>query len=209
MNCYGAKLPKVDLDMPAGDKIGVAAVPLGSGAAMTFLYAKGGKMPDFNANSLVVRLDLGTRHILLMGDAEAGERLEPGEPEPPPTLASIEGHLLDCCAAALKADVLVVGHHGSNTSSRTPFLDAVQASTFIVSTGPTKYQSVVFPDREVMEALKPRGKVLETDTGDAARRTSPAKIGPDADGEPGGCDNILVRIDAAGIVSADYEGISD
>jgi len=50
-----------------------------------------------------------------------------------PETNSIEGMLLACCAAQLRADVLVAGHHGSRTSSRRTFLDAVQASTFIIS----------------------------------------------------------------------------
>ena len=38
------------------------------------------------------------------------------------------------------------------TSSRTAFLDAVGATTFIVSAGPTRYGSVVLPDQEVIES---------------------------------------------------------
>ena len=41
---------------------------------MTFLYADGSHHSGFNENSLVTRLDLGARRVLLMGDAEAGGR---------------------------------------------------------------------------------------------------------------------------------------
>jgi competence protein ComEC len=108
---------------------------------MTFLYADGSKRPDFNQNSLVVRLNLGSHRVLLMA------------PSAPPNADSIEGKLLACCAADLKAEVLVAGHHGSKTSSRKKLLDAVGANTFIVSAGPTKYATVVLPDAEIVAEL--------------------------------------------------------
>ena len=92
---------------------------------MTFLYADGSNRPSFNENSLVVRLDLGSKRVLLMGDAEAGGR---NLPSTLPSDSSIEGKLLTCCTADLKADVMVVGHHGSKTSSRVKFLNAVGAT---------------------------------------------------------------------------------
>jgi hypothetical protein len=107
---------------------------------------------------------------------------------------SIEGVLLTCCASDLVAQVLVVGHHGSRTSSRRAFLDAVSASVFIVSAGPTKYGSVVLPDADVIAELDAHGDVFRTDVDDAACATNPAKIGPDADGRAGGCDNIRLLI---------------
>jgi len=49
--------------------------------------------------------------------------------------------LLACCETDLASHILVVGHHGSMTSSRRTFLNAVGASTFIVSAGPTSYRA--------------------------------------------------------------------
>ena len=100
-----------------------------------------------NDNTLVVRLDLGTTSVLLMGDAEAGGRADPSQM---PAITSIEGDILACCAGHSAAQVLVVGHHGSETSSRQAFLNAVGASTFIVSSGPKKYGSVTLPDEAVI-----------------------------------------------------------
>ena len=60
----------------------------------------------------------------------------------------------------------MVGHHGSETSSRQAFLNAVGASTFIVSSGPTKYGSVTLPDAVVISELESRGQVFRTDTND-------------------------------------------
>src|SRR5437660_11053518 len=102
---------------------------------------------------------LGTTRILLMGDSEAGGRQNPSVA---PTSTSPEGILLACCTSDLAANILVAGHHGSKTSSRKAFLDAVGASTFIVSAGPTKYGSVVLPDQEVITELSLRGTVFRT-----------------------------------------------
>lgn len=136
----------------------------------------------------------------------AGGRESPTDPPHP---ESIEGALLACCASDLGADVLVVGHHGSKTSSRSAFLDAVGADTFIVSSGPVKYGSVVLPDQEVIDELEARGAVFRTDLDDAECRQNPAKIGPDADGKAGGCDNVRVTIDGSGTVNAEYWRGSD
>jgi hypothetical protein len=46
----------------------------------------------------------------------------------------------------------------------------------------------------VTTELASRGQVFRTDQGDAACATNPAKIGPDADGRPGGCDNVRLVI---------------
>jgi beta-lactamase superfamily II metal-dependent hydrolase len=158
---------------------------------MTILHADGGSHSSPNENSLVVRLDLGTTRVLLMGDAEAGGRQSPGVP---PSPSSIEGVLLTCCARELAAQVIVVGHHGSRTSSRRAFLDAVGASVFVVSSGPKKYSSVVLADADVIAELEARGQVFRTDVDDAACGANAAKIGPDADGQPGGCDNVRLLI---------------
>jgi competence protein ComEC len=198
--CYGASLPEETLQLEHGSRIS-AGIPvvLGQGASMTILHADGANHSSPNENSIVVRLDLGATRVLLMGDAEAGGRKLPSEA---PTTSSIEGNLLTCCASELSAHVLVVGHHGSMTSSRRTFLDAVGASMFLVSAGPTAYGSgkVVLPDDVIITELEPRGQVLRTDVDDAACRTSQTKIGPIADGAPGGCTNIRISIGASGPV---------
>jgi beta-lactamase superfamily II metal-dependent hydrolase len=133
--CYGQTLPAATLQLTLSSRITEAPIPLGSGASMTILHADGAPHPNVNDNSLVVRLDLGTTRVLLMGDGEAGGRQDPSVA---PTTISVEGLLLACCAADLAARVMVAGHHGSKTSSRRAFLDAVSAAVFIVSSGPTK-----------------------------------------------------------------------
>jgi beta-lactamase superfamily II metal-dependent hydrolase len=206
--CYGQTLPQANIQLAHGPKISNQPVALGSGASMTFLHADGSDQHgEFNKNSLVVRLDLGNKRILLMGDAEAGGRAGPANS---PRADSIEGALLACCLAQLRANVLVVGHHGSMTSSRAAFLDAVGADLFIVSAGPTKYGSVVLPDRVVIDELSRRGRVFRTDINDGVCATQRAKIGPDNDGNAGGCDNVRVTIpNNANAVEAKYWRAAD
>jgi beta-lactamase superfamily II metal-dependent hydrolase len=191
MYCSPKHRPEITIKLSHGSRISNSPIPLGQGASMTFLYSEVHNKKSPNESSLVVRLDLGKKRILLMGDAEAGGRKPPSTP---PKSKSIEGLLLTCCAEDLRADVLVVGHHGSLTSSRSTFLDAVGAQKFIVSSGPIKYGSVVLPDKEVITELKSRGEVFRTDLNDDKCGQSPAKIGNDKDGKPGGCDNIRVLI---------------
>lgn len=73
---------------------------------------------DGNNGSVVLRLDYGENSVLLTGDAEGdAERamLSSGFP--------------------LRADVLKVGHHGSNASTSPQFLAAVQPLLAVISVG--------------------------------------------------------------------------
>jgi len=196
-----------NLTLNGGAAIPASAIALGAQAQMTILYRNAEPHADPNENSLVTRLDLGGARLLLMGDAEAGERAKPTDPPEP---GSIEAKLLECCAAALKADILVAGHHGSLTSSRTAFLNAVRAKTYIISSGPFPYgkERIVLPDKAVEEEFHSRGKLLQTNLKDEACRTNPGKIGNDNDKRPGGCDNIVVTIDRS-VISADYLRVAD
>jgi beta-lactamase superfamily II metal-dependent hydrolase len=204
--CYGRQLPAAAFRLPRGTGISSLPVPLGADASMSFLHADGAHHSSPNENSLVLRLDLGSRRLLFMGDAEAGGRRPPSETPRPD---SIEGRLLLCCRAQLRSDILVAGHHGSMTSSRAAFLDAVAAAHFLVSAGPTRYGSVTLPDAVVIDEFARRGTVWRTDATDTACGAHPAKLGADADGEAGGCDNVLVTIDAANGISSRYDRRSD
>lgn len=183
-----------------------APIPLGSGATLTFLHATAADLHSFNENSLVAMLELGRSRVLLMGDAEAGGRRDP---DILPAPSSVEGELIECCAAALRADILVAGHHGSKTSSRTALLDRVGAYVFLVSAGPTKYASVTLPDQEVIDEFAERGTIYRTDTNDQACRADPTKIGTDNDDQPGGCNNALVSIDPDGEIRAEVRQDAD
>ncbi len=194
-----------DVVLPPGSKMTADPVPLGSGAKMTMLYRDGETRGDPNNNSVVVRLDLGTRRILLAGDAEGGNRIQPEDAQTSAPFAnSVEGKLLACCRSALAADVLVVGHHGSLTSSRSTFIQAVSAKTFVISSGPHAYSSVVLPDPAIATWLGSLGTVLGTNRGDETCGEDPAKPGPDADESPGGCDNVRITIPPSGVIETMY-----
>jgi competence protein ComEC len=98
-----------------------------------------------NDDSLALRITYGRRSILLTGDMERPmERraIEDGEP--------------------LRADVLKVGHHGSNTSSIDPFLDAVSPLYAVISDG--FENSFRHPNPKVLERLSAHhAEVLRTD----------------------------------------------
>jgi hypothetical protein len=84
--------------------------------------------------------------------------------------------------------------------------DGVQAATFIVSSGPMKYQTVVLPDGDVITELGTRGQLFRTDVNDGACRTATNKTGPDSDDRPGGCTNIRVSVSSAGISTSAFSG---
>jgi competence protein ComEC len=195
-----------EVAVPEAAQMTAQPVTLGPGAAMTILYRDAVAHPDPNENTVVVRLDFGQRRVLLAGDAEGGERMAPTNPPAP---NSIEGKLLACCAADLRSDVLVVGHHGSLTSSRQSFLNAVQAKIFVISSGPHPYSKKVLPDPEIEAELITRGQLFQTDVDDELCEADVSKIGPDADESPGGCDNVVVTIQSTGQVTAAYNRNAD
>ena len=205
LNDYGAENVKFDegcsspsetVALQHASRIDTQPIALGEDASMQFLYIDGSKRSDLNDNSLVLRMALGNHVFLLMGDAGAGGRQLPANPPKP---KSVEGILLGCCKAQLKADVLAVGHHGSLTSSRAQFLDVVNAKVFLVSSGPFKYSGVQLPDQEIIAELAQRGVVWRTDVGDTACQSNPDKTGEDADGKAGGCNSVRLRLSPQGI----------
>ena len=205
--CYG-HTAALNVSIPDGAAITRGlTVPLGAGASMTFLTADAGPYADPNENSVVVRLDLGSQRLLFMGDAEASPNRD--LPSVPPRPDFAEGQLLACCAAAIRANLLVAGHHGSMSSSRAAFVNAVGATNYVISSGPKLYGSVTLPDAAVVQEFGAPRILWRTDLDDPDCATDTAKIGPDNDNRPGGCDNILVRIPATGPMLVNYERIHD
>lgn len=189
-------LPASDIDLEHGARLDSEEINLGPNATMRFLYIDGTHRPDPNDNSLVLLLTLGGKRVLLMGDAGGGPRAVPSAD---PKANSVEGILLACCADQLAADVMVVGHHGSMTSSRSRFLGAVGAKHFVISSGPFAYSGTVLPDEEVVTELEGRGTLWRTDIDDDLCAQSDSKVGEDSDDEPGGCSNVLVKLSPDGI----------
>ncbi len=95
-----------------------------------------------------------------------------------------------------RPDILVLGHHGSMTSSRKEFVDIVAARDFVISSGPMLYRTVTLPDQEVVDYISsiPNTRVWRTDDGDTECLVDTDKIGNDADDRAGGCTNIHIHI---------------
>jgi competence protein ComEC len=118
-----------------------------------------------NAQSCVLKITAHGRGMLLPADAER----------------DVEARQLRTQAAALRSDVLVAPHHGSQTSSTAPWVAAVGAATVIFPVG---YRNRFrHPAQEVVERYRESGaQLLRTDQGGA----------------------IAVRIDAAGVRTESY-----
>lgn len=113
---------------------------------LELLGPAGEKYESLNDYSIIVKLTYGKKSFLFTGDAErTGERelLESGQ--------------------SLRSDVLKVGHHGSNSSSTTAFLQAVAPQYAVISCGVDN--SYGHPHKEVMDRLTRVGtQVYRTDT---------------------------------------------
>jgi len=90
----------------------------------------------------VVLAEYGAIRMLLMGDAEKGE----------------EERLIEAYGGELHADVLKVGHHGSNTSSTEPFLALVRPRVALISVGAGNTYG--HPSASVLRSLTAAGAAL-------------------------------------------------
>jgi hypothetical protein len=114
-------------------------------ATLTFLAPNSEKYEDLNNYSIVCKLKYGNNSFLFDGDAEA---LSEGE---------ILAKQLD-----IQADVLKVGHHGSNSSTSQAFLDKVNPKYAIISDA--KGNDYGHPHKETLDKLNTKGiKTFRTD----------------------------------------------
>ncbi len=95
---------------------------------------------DTNNNSIVMRVTFGKTVFLLTGDAE--------EPEEISLLKS---------GTDLSADVVKVGHHGSNTSTSQQFLEAVSPSYAAISVGKDSNE---LPKKKILKRLESAGAAI-------------------------------------------------
>ena len=103
-------------------------------------------LADPNSASTIALLEYGSAKFLLMGDAEKPE----------------EDWLLDHQSDELDADVLKVGHHGSNTSSTDAFLKAVTPKLAVISVGADNLYG--HPSSDVLASLSRIGaETVRTD----------------------------------------------
>lgn len=135
------------------ENVEILALPAGrsfdfGGAHIQVISPPAGYRPGdspTNNDSLALRITYGQRSLLLTGDMEK-----------PMERIALTG------AEPLRADILKVGHHGSNTSSIDPFLDAVSPRFAVVSDG---FENAFrHPHPKVLERLAAHhAQVLRTD----------------------------------------------
>lgn len=111
-----------------------------------FLAPVGGGYGNLNNYSAVVKLSYGDNVFLFMGDAEK----------------EAEQEILEKYPYYLDADVLKVGHHGSDTASGKNFINAVSPKLAVIEVGDGN--SYGHPHSETLKTLNTVGaQVLRTD----------------------------------------------
>lgn len=114
--------------------------PFGS-ASFTVLAPNQAVYANENDYSVSIRMDCGALSLVVTGDAAAVSELE----------MLNNGQRLD-------ADLLVIGHHGSDTSTQEAFLEAVSPDIAVISCG--RNNSYGHPVKRVMELLESRQILL-------------------------------------------------
>lgn len=118
---------------------------LGDGAALQ-IVGPNGVFTDLNNTSVVCRLTYGENSFLFTGDCED----------------KAETAILQRKGITVSADVLKVGHHGSDTSTSDPFLEAVDPEIALISVGTGNTYSHPVPS--TLEKLEKRGiEIYRTD----------------------------------------------
>lgn len=113
--------------------------------SVKILAPNSGKYEDLNNYSSVIKVTYGKTSFLFQGDAEDVSERE--------ILAS---------GADIKADVLKVGHHGSNSSSTRDYLAKVKPQYAVISVG--KGNDYGHPNQKTLARLKAIGaKIYRTD----------------------------------------------
>lgn len=104
------------------------------GLTAELLAPKSDRYSGLNNYSAVLMLTYGEKHFMFMGDAENESESE-----------ILSG------GAAISADVLKVGHHGSDTSSGRSFIEAVRPAYAVISVGAGNRYG--HPDQETLNTL--------------------------------------------------------
>ena len=99
-----------------------------------------------NNASIVLRLQYGEHTFLFMGDAEGKDRGDSAS-----TPRYVEKILLNNPPDRLKATVLKIAHHGSETSSTIPFIQAVDPEIVVVQSGRHAFGGTFLPDSSTLE----------------------------------------------------------
>lgn len=145
----------------------------GSELDAEFLYAwpgtnaglGSGNTAENNA-SIVLRIKYGEHVFLFMGDAEGKDRGDRAS-----TPRYVEKILLDSAPDRLKATVLKIAHHGSETSSATPFIRAVDPDIVVVQSGRHPFGGTFLPDSSTLKRYcnhNSSTRIYRTDQNDEA-----------------------------------------
>lgn len=170
-----AKLKELDLK-PKKIKIGESII-LGKNSKIKILncFKEG---DDENNSSLVLKLIYDTFSFLFTGDIEGKKRKESSN-----ICRYTERFLVERFNKELKAKVLKVPHHGSETSLTDTFLKLVSPEIAIITAGRKKFGNVILPDTTViLRLLKNDVKIFRTDKDDYSYKDAP------------GDDHILIEI---------------
>lgn len=141
-----------------------------------------------NNSSIVLRLAYGHHVFLFMGDAEGKDR-----DDPPATPKYVEARLLRTVRDQLPATVLKLGHHGSETSSTLPFIEAVNPQIVVVQSGRKSFGGTFIPDLTTLQRYCEHNsdtRIYRTDQNDEAEGLSESDA---ADG-----DNVVIRSNGQG-----------
>lgn len=126
-----------------------------NGLKANFVAPCSSSYDNLNNYSAVIKIRHGNTSFLLTGDAEAES----------------EQQML---SSNLKADVLKVGHHGSNSSTTSSFIKAVSPKYAVISCGAGNQYG--HPHQEVLSRLSSAGvKIYRTDTNGTVIFTSDGK----------------------------------
>ena len=126
-------------------------------ATATIMAPNSSGYEDLNNFSIVIRLTFGSNSFMFDGDSEDAS----------------ENEMLSK-GLNISADVLKVGHHGSNSSTTEAFLNKVNPKYAVISCG--KGNSYGHPHKTTMDKLKAKGiKVYRTDENGTIVATSDGK----------------------------------
>ncbi len=143
---------------------------------------------DENNNSIVLKIEYQGKGLLFSGDIEGKDRRSSAE-----EIKYAEKKMVDNYREVLRAFVLKVPHHGSETSSTLEFLKAVSPKIAVITAGRKKFGNTLLPDSSVVLRLRGIGaEIYRTDFGDTDYLTA------------AGDDHILVKISPDGKVTAKY-----
>jgi len=158
------QIPLVIIDRPQ-------KIILGEECYLDFLYPMesvlGKNVDNLNNSSIVAKLVYGQTSFLLMGDAEVEVEKELLNLAPGPSPLEGEGGTIRQLAESrgevnLQANVLKVGHHGSDTSSSQEFLEAIKPEITIIQVGADN--DFGHPNLRILKRLERLGiKTFRTD----------------------------------------------